>query len=78
MPSVLIRDVSPDVLVRLKARAKSGGRSLQAELHALLARADQLTLAETRTISERWILRLASRRQRTDSVALIRDDRNRR
>ncbi len=67
-----------DLLARLKARARSNSRSLQAELRALLASADALTLAETRAASEAWILRLAGRKQRTESAALVREDRERR
>ena len=75
MPSLLVRNVDPAVITRLKARARSSGRSLQGELRALVARADALTIAETRTLSEKWVLRLAGGKRQTDSAALIREDR---
>ena len=39
MSDVLIRDLDEGVLKQLKAAAKAHGRSLQAEIHAVLERA---------------------------------------
>lgn len=75
MADVLIRDLDNAVLKRLKAAAKSRGRSLQAEIHAVLAEAQARDLVKTRRLSAKWIARLRGK-QHTDSVALIREDRD--
>jgi plasmid stability protein len=75
MPSLLIRDLDDDVLRGLKAAAKAHGRSLQAEIHDVLRRANTRNLAETRRLSARWLRRLKSR-SHSDSTALIREDRD--
>lgn len=75
MPNVLIRDLDAAVLNRLKASAKRRGRSLQAEIHAILRQAQTRDLSESRRISARWIARLEARRH-SDSAALIREDRD--
>ena len=77
MPDVLIRDLDDDVLKQLKAAAKTNGRSLQAEIHDVLRRANTRTLAETRRLSAKWLKRL-SRSAHSDSAALIREDRDER
>lgn len=74
MPDVLVRDLDEAVLKHLKAAAKAHGRSLQAEIHAVLERAGVLSLAETRRVSTQWLKRLRSS-SHTDSAALIREDR---
>lgn len=75
MPNLLIRDLDDDVLQGLKAAAKAHGRSLQAEIHDVLRRANTRNLAGTRRLSARWLQRLTSRRH-SDSTALIREDRD--
>ncbi|MBI2222662.1 MAG: hypothetical protein HYU53_15820 [Acidobacteria bacterium] len=75
MPNLLIRDLDDDVLQGLKAAAKAHGRSLQAEIHDVLRRANTRNLAETRRLSARWLRRLKSR-SHSDSTALIREDRD--
>jgi plasmid stability protein len=75
MPNLLIRDLDDDVLQGLKAAAKAHGRSLQAEIHDVLRRANTRNLAETRRLSARWLRRLKSRNH-SDSAALIRKDRD--
>jgi antitoxin FitA len=77
MPNVLIRDLDDDVLQQLKAAAKANGRSLQAELHDVLRRANTRNLAETRRLSAKWLKRL-SRPNLSDSAALVREDRDER
>jgi antitoxin FitA len=74
--NLLLRDVDDEVLQRLKAAAKAHRRSLQAEIHDVLAQASARSLAETRRLSARWLKRLQGRAH-SDSVALIRDDRDR-
>ncbi len=75
MANVLIRDLDEDVLEHLKAAAKANGRSLQAEIHDVLRRANTRNLAETRRLSARWLERLR-RSSQSDSATLIRDDRD--
>lgn len=76
MANVLIRDLDEKVLKRLKATARANGRSLQAEIHDALSKASTRSLVETRRLSARWLKRL--RGPHSDSVALIREDRDRR
>jgi len=75
MANLLIRDLDADVLARLKAAAKSRGRSLQGEIHDALERAATSSLADTRRLSARWLKRLRGSSQ-SDSTRLIREDRN--
>ena len=75
MPNVLIRDLDDDVLKQLKAAAKANHRSLQAEIHEVLRRANTRNLAETRRLSARWLKRLSGSDQ-SDSADLIRKDRD--
>ncbi len=75
MPNVLIRDLDDDVLKQLKAAAKANRRSLQAEIHDVLRRANTRNLAETRRLSSKWLKRLGGSEQ-SDSAALIREDRD--
>jgi len=72
---VLIHDLDPAVLARLKAAAKSHGRSLQGEIHAALERASTSSLADTRRLSSRWLKRLRGSSP-SDSTRLIREGRN--
>jgi len=75
MADILIRDIDPEVLDRIKASAKSNHRSLQGELHEILRQASVLSLAQTRRLSARWLRRLRHSSQ-SDSVDLIREDRD--
>lgn len=75
MPNLLVRDLDAEVLKRLKAAAKANGRSLQAEIHAVLRRASTRNLAETRRLSARWLKRLTGDGH-SDSARLIREDRD--
>lgn len=44
MPQLTVRNLTPETVEKLKARAKSGGRSLEAELRLILeAAADEAT-----------------------------------
>jgi Antitoxin FitA-like, ribbon-helix-helix len=74
MPSILVRDLDEDVLKQLKATAKAHGRSLQAEIHAILTGASTRSLAETRRLSTGWLKRLRGAAH-SDSSVSIRDDR---
>ena len=76
MASILVRRLDEGTVQRLKERARFNGRSLQQEVKAILARtAGMLTMNEARRVSERWGHRLGGR-SFSDSVRLIREDRN--
>ncbi|HUE88682.1 MAG TPA: Arc family DNA-binding protein [Vicinamibacterales bacterium] len=75
MANVLIRDLDAEVLEQLKAAAKANGRSLQAEIHAVLRGATTRQLAQTRRLSAQWLERLR-RSRHSDSAALVREDRD--
>jgi plasmid stability protein len=77
VPNVLVRDLDEDVLKQLKAAAKAHGRSLQAEIHDVLQKANTRNLAETRRLSAQWLKRLRHSPQ-SDSTVMIRQDRARR
>ena len=78
MANLLIRNVSEDIVSRLKDRAKKRNRSLQQELHSILV--------ATATQSSEDLLKQASRiraklRKKgisfSDSAELLREDRSR-
>jgi plasmid stability protein len=77
MADILIRSLPKEVVARLKKRAASKGRSLQAELKELLVDAARPNdLAKVREIARQLRLRTRVRPQ-TDSVDLVREDRDR-
>ncbi len=71
---LLVRGVDSAVVQKLKVRARRSGRSLQAELRALLERAVQLDFGTARTRAARMRRRLAGR-SHTDSAVLLAEDR---
>lgn len=75
MPNILVRDLDDEVLSQLKAAAKANRRSLQAEIHDVLRRANTRNLAVTRRLSSKWLKRLAGP-EYSDSAASIREDRD--
>lgn len=80
MPDVLVRDVGEDVVAQLKQQAARHGRSMQAELKAILEQSAR-TAAEAEeawAAIDRFRERLtASGRRFSDSADLVREDRNR-
>jgi antitoxin FitA len=77
MAQILVRKLEPEVVERLKQRAQSHGRSLQAEVAAILREESQKrTMEESREEAER-IRRGFSGRRFLDSAELIREDRER-
>lgn len=77
MPHVLVRNLAPSALARLKRRARINGRSLQSELKALLESSSRsLTLQEVQAEATRIRALLAGRIQ-GDSTELLREDRRR-
>jgi antitoxin FitA len=76
MSSILVQGLGPKTIRRLKERARFNGRSLQQEVKEILERtAGVLTMNEARRLSERWRRRLGGR-SFSDSVRLIREDRD--
>jgi len=74
--SILVRDLDQQTVQRLKERARLSRRSLHQEVKEILKRAaGTLTMSEARRLSERWRRRLG-RRSFSDSVRLIREDRD--
>ena len=81
MPEVLVRNLDAAVVEQLKARARDGGRSLQAELKIILEQAVQpattrLSRAAYRALADQVRTTLGDRPQ-TDSVTLLAEDRAR-
>jgi len=77
MRQVLVRDLDEETVERLKDRARQHGRSLQAEVKAILQEAAAIfTMEETLANSKAWHRRLAARKH-SDSAALLREDRDR-
>jgi antitoxin FitA len=77
MAQVLVRDLDDTVVEALKQRAAANGRSLQAELKAILEeQAHMAYKAEARALAARIRQRIAARAQ-TDSGALQAEDRQR-
>jgi plasmid stability protein len=74
---VLVRELEPQVVARLKARAERHGRSLEAELREILKRAaDAGDFTEARSLATILRRRLAGR-VHTDSALLMAEDRER-
>jgi antitoxin FitA len=76
MAQVLVRELRPEVVTRLKARARSRGRSLQSELKEILEQASRQGTLDARTVALRIRRRLAGRGH-SDSARLLAEDRAR-
>jgi len=78
MPDILVRDIDPEKLERLKARAKKNGRSLQSEAKLLIEKAaEERTGEEVIALLQTWKEKFAGRKFSASSVDLIREDRDR-
>lgn len=76
MSQMLVRDLDPEVLERLKKRARSNGRSLQKEVRDILeGAAETYTMAEAREVTGRLQERFAGQKF-ADSAVLVREDRD--
>ena len=73
MPDVLVRDLSPRALAKLKAQAHKRGRPLQAELKDILERAAKPG-PDIAALAARIRRRLGGRRH-SDSARLVAADR---
>ena len=77
MATVTIRNLDEEVVEKLKARAKAHHRSLEAEVRALLSdAAERPSRGELRKLAER-IAAMGPDVPQTDSVELLREDRER-
>ncbi|MCS6859178.1 MAG: Arc family DNA-binding protein [Abditibacteriales bacterium] len=76
MPQVLIRNVEPDVIDKLKKRARRNGRSFEAELRLLLRQAAEEDISDWRSEVER-VRAMFAGRSFSDSAKLLREDRER-
>ncbi len=76
MAQLLIRDIDPMIIKRLKQSAKLHKRSLQGELKSIVEGAAKMTMTEAYAVSKAWHKQLSGRTF-TDSTALLREDRNR-
>lgn len=76
MAQVLVRDLDDAVIARLKQRAREHGRSLQAELKALLEREARTNRAAALAFAARMRKQLAGRKH-SESAALLAEDRAR-
>lgn len=76
MAQLLIRDLEPEIIKRLKLRAKQHNRSLQGELKYIVEAATKMSMKEVMQVSKKWKKRLANQ-SFTDSAVQLREDRNR-
>lgn len=76
MSQILVRDLDPAVVERLKQRARRHGRSLQREAKAILEAASTLSMEEAQKVAAQWRRRLSGA-MTTDSAELLREDRER-
>lgn len=76
MSDILIRDLDPETIRRLKAQAKRNGRSLQSEARLLVERAVGTGGDHLEEMLDRWRRRFAGRKF-SSSARIIREDRGR-
>ncbi len=77
MATVTIRNLEDETVERLKKLARSNNRSLEAELREILERTARRMDRETFLREAERIAQKTRHRQQTDSVDLIREDRDR-
>ena len=78
MANILIRDISHEVLNRLKIMAKNHNRSLQQELRLVLEKTAALSTSEVFEKASQLKAKLRKKSIRfTDSADLLREDRTR-
>ena len=77
MSNILVRDLSPETVNNLKERAKRNHRSLQAEVRDILEREGKSRLSREEFLKVMDGIRERAGPQTSDSVDLIREDRDR-
>jgi plasmid stability protein len=76
MPNILVRNIDPEKLERLKARAKQNGRSLQSEAKLVLEdAAAERRIDDILKAARLWRKKVG--RPAVDSASLVREDRER-
>jgi len=76
MAQLLIRNIAPEIVRRLKQRAKQHHRSLEGELkHILETAIFTMTIEEMKKLSQKWRKHLKSG-SFSDSTSLLHKDRN--
>jgi plasmid stability protein len=76
MAQIIVRNLDDAVVERLKAQAKDNNRSLEAEVRLILEQSSRVDMAQARQIVMERRKKLQGR-EFVDSVALIREDRDR-
>jgi plasmid stability protein len=76
MAEILVRNLNPDIVDRLKARARQHGRSLQAEVQRILEEAAGRRMEDARALADRIRASLVGL-PHSDSVELLAEDRAR-
>ncbi len=77
MAQILVRGLEPEVVERLKRRARDNDRSLQGEVAQILREAARRPqLADARPIADKWRAYFGAR-VFSENAALIREDRDR-
>jgi plasmid stability protein len=69
MPNILVRDLAPETIKLLKARAHRNGRSMQSELKHILEGAAQTESLDAALLSAK-IRRMLGDREHSDSASL--------
>lgn len=78
MTDVLVRNLSEEVVEKLKARAHKNGRSLQRELKMLVEQSVVTDAVDALALARKVRRRLARKGARqSDSAKLVREDRDR-
>lgn len=76
MAEILVRDLDPEIVARLKTRARLHGRSLQKEIKLILEESTPVDIRQAAKWMESWQERLAGR-SFADSAEQLRQDRER-
>ena len=76
MAQIIVRNLDDAVVDRLKARARTNDRSLEAEVRHILEQSAKVDMAQARQIVMERRKKLQGRKF-ADSVELIREDRDR-
>jgi len=76
MPQLLIRNLEPETIERLKEQAKQHNRSLQGEAKSIIEKSVKITMEETMERAIAWRKKFAGKKF-SDSAELLREDRER-
>ncbi len=76
MAEIRVRDLDPEIVARLKSRARLHGRSLQKEIKLILEESTPVDIRQAAKLMELWQERLAGR-SFADSAEQLRQDRER-